>query len=422
MFKNVRTKLIASVLAFVNTILFTRIIGTELNGLFTLLSAQVGLVTTISNLGTDTTFNYLISSKKINIKSAMLYWVIFALMQLALIALLLFFYGGTTNDEIAKHKGLFLIYCGIALFNASLSGMLNGLQQFRYVNWVNLFMQITSIAIWVYFYFFQTHGQIQVVYLFIGLQAIPSILLFVLLLIKFLPGLQLALPTKALIQLIFTYSLLVLITNFVQQLAMQINLFQLKHYYTTDYLKDAGLLGNALKLIQLLWIIPMAISSISFSIIAHQGMQAFEQHKAKNRIVFQLLCVVSFCLYISSSIFIPLLFGSSFQDSVPLFKIILIGATLFLIPVIIAPFFSGNNLIKYNLYASGLCLLVATVLGIILIPEHKAIGAAIALSAGLAAAALLNMYHFAQFSKSSLLYFFVPQFISPKKIIALLRD
>ncbi len=97
-----------------------------------------------------------------------------------------------------------------------------------------------------------------------------------------------------------------------------------------------------------------------------------------SRIIIPATLLICLAIVSVAWIFIPLLYGHRFANSVAPFNILLIGAFMVGIGSIISAYFSGSGIIKYNLFSTFLGVAVTIPLDFWLIPRYGIIGSSIA--------------------------------------------
>lgn len=159
-------------------------------------------------------------------------------------------------------------------------------------------------------------------------------------------------------------------------------------YWIVNYFCSDADLGNYLqtsKLNQLILLVPALISFTLFPLIVSQ---LHEEKMVEAKVVK----LSSIYFYIGSAICIgifsigfwilPILYGQSFYKMYPLFLLLSPGMLLLAASYPFNAFFSGKNLIKINIKATIIAIIVMLVADFILIPRFGIYGAAIGSSLG----------------------------------------
>ena len=153
--------------------------------------------------------------------------------------------------------------------------------------------------------------------------------------------------------------------------------FWIVEYYNGS--KDLGIYSLGVNLVQMLWILPQAISVI---LLSYSGDS--DKHKSYNntntlsRIAFTAIISVAIFLFFTIDFFMVHLFGKEYSYSAFIFKILLVGVVPFSITTILSSHFAGSGQIKINLYCSLIGFLSCLILDFILVPKFGMTGAAIA--------------------------------------------
>ncbi len=211
---------------------------------------------------------------------------------------------------------------------------------------------------------------------------------------------------RADLRLLFTYSLITLLSNSIQFLAYRIDYWFLDYYKGE---KELGWYSLAVKLVQFLWILPVVLAGLILPVVAASQKQVDKDRlMSLLRITYMLNSFAAIVLFLVCGWMIPFLFGQAFDQSVLLFRILLPGVVLFGGATIFASYFAGINRLWVNFFASVLCLSVIVVLDIILIPSMGMQGAAIASTIGYGITALYYIIRYNAEEKSGLTKIFVP--------------
>ncbi len=192
---------------------------------------------------------------------------------------------------------------------------------------------------------------------------------------------QFLLPQQSELRLLFKYAFIALTGNLLFFFMYKID------YWFVKYYCNANELGNyiqASKLSQMVLIIPQILASVIFP----HASEGNKQNDIGNSILilFKLMLQVFIAFIIAvwvfgGSFFIQI-FGNTFNQLHIPFLILLPGIFSISVSVLLAAFFSGNGLGKYNVIGTGLGLLIVVILDLLLINKYGIIGAAISSSVG----------------------------------------
>jgi O-antigen/teichoic acid export membrane protein len=205
-------------------------------------------------------------------------------------------------------------------------------------------------------------------------------------------------PETSLRQSFYKFSLLIFAANLIQFLAYRMDFWMLEYY---SGFKALGNYSQATRFVQLFWIIPQAAAALMLPSILHQKKEEGELFvwkllKSIPPLVFILIGPFLMVVYI---LFHSILL--EFDEAWRACLILLPGTIMFMISIIIAPFFTAMNQLKVNLKISAGCLLCIALLDLLLIPSMGVSGAALASTIGYGLSGLASFYMFRKLSISS---------------------
>jgi O-antigen/teichoic acid export membrane protein len=192
---------------------------------------------------------------------------------------------------------------------------------------------------------------------------------------------------------LFTFSVLVFISNIIQFLAYRTD------YWLIDYFSHSGsqlgIYAQANRFAALLWIVPNIIAALLAPVIS-SPQSNFERAEVAgiarilnflNLFFCVLIISVSFCIYTY------FLNPEYFNGFIPLLYMVP-GFYFFSILLLLAAYFSAKKILWVNLAASLICFLIIVILDIILIPVWGIKGAAIANTVAYSSSALFTIFIF----------------------------
>ncbi|HUX83864.1 MAG TPA: polysaccharide biosynthesis C-terminal domain-containing protein, partial [Chitinophagaceae bacterium] len=191
---------------------------------------------------------------------------------------------------------------------------------------------------------------------------------------------------------LFRYSGIVFWANIIQFFAYRADIWIINFFLGKSQL---GIYALSAKLIQLFWLVPVAISTVVFS----YSDQMEDPHWLEElQVLLRLLGWASFLGGILLCVFgrplIMLVFGASFGSAVIPLIIMLPGSLIYIYNIILASYFSGMNRVQINLAGSVLCVVIIVSLDFALIPKWGIDGAALASSLGYGASGIYAMARF----------------------------
>jgi len=365
----------------------------------------------ILSFGVDGSITYNLSSRRLQFKK--IYSIVIAvfLLQIIITAIIEYISWLTTKKSwIGQSISLSELYFGV-LYLLSLSvidkysSFYYGKQLFNLPNISLLAGNLLILAFLGYFYF--ESGATEIVKWFILLQSIAALIhVFIFhLRTKELPAFSWV--TKKDLKVFFHYSSLAFIINIVQFLAYRVD------YWFLDYYSDGQQLGwysLATRITQFFWILPSLYASILLPKIADTEQHfATEKLLSLMRITNAIAFVGIIILFITSGWLIPFLFGSEYDYSSLLIKILLPGVFIFCASNLIAAYYAGKGKLGINLLGSGFALASIIILDVLLIPGYAAKGAAIAASASYSVTTLYFVIIFCRDNKLSPASIFIPK-------------
>jgi O-antigen/teichoic acid export membrane protein len=228
------------------------------------------------------------------------------------------------------------------------------------------------------------------------------------------PGI--AISTKVFLR----YSAVNYLANAVQFLAYRIDYWIVDHYHGQA---ELGIYALAVRLGQMLWIVPVVAASILFPLgSAGKADTALLGRLLRLLVPFSLL--IAFLMAILSPWLLPLVFGTAFAPSIRPLLFLLPGILLFSINIILAAWFAGTGRPRYNLYVAAVSCLLILILDLAWIPAHGAVGAAWASTVAYSSSAIMSLWLYRKDDHSGPLRllparedirYFMTTFVKPKK-------
>jgi O-antigen/teichoic acid export membrane protein len=181
---------------------------------------------------------------------------------------------------------------------------------------------------------------------------------------------------------IISYSTPCYFGNFLQFLNYRLDIFFVANY--SHNIADVGFYNLAASLAQLIWLIPNNAATIIFPKVA--GAKGINDENSKiitaltARLVFSISLLIAFLMALFFPLLVPVIFGNSFQGTVPPLLWLLPGVISLSGTKILAAYINGIGKPEINLFLAFISIIVTIILDILLIPSLGIVGAAIASS------------------------------------------
>ena len=383
-------QLFGVLLGVINSILITRLLGVEGKGVFALLIAFIGLSTVFLNIGLPAAVTYFISSEQYKINKIFYTGIILiSFLSFLFIGFLLF--NNRIIDSVllptylqsAKFEIILALFFFFKLFNSFLRAIFLGIQSIIKLNKLDIAFQILSTCVYLALFYTlatddNTNFTSKVLYLILiqlGIQALNACAnLFILVKENKMKFELILLNRKELKHFIF-WGGIAYFSNIFQFLSYRLDFWFVEYF---SGLKSIGVYSLSVNLIQMIWILPNAISMVLFPYISDNKDAKNKEEKTLiiGRIIFSILLLIGIIAFILSPLIIPVLYGEEFSPASSSFNILLISAIPFGLITVYASFLVGKGMQSKNLIASLLGLIFTVILDVLLIPKYGIIGAA----------------------------------------------
>jgi O-antigen/teichoic acid export membrane protein len=198
---------------------------------------------------------------------------------------------------------------------------------------------------------------------------------------------------------VFKQGALYHIGNILQFFNYRLDVFILNKFVSLSQLAYYSL---AVTISEALTQIPQLFSGMIFPLSSGDSIDKIAQLNRLIRVTVSLSFLASITIGILGSIFVPLFFGNEFTASLLPMYVLLIAFVLFSYCNIIAAFFAGRQLQRYNTYAALIGLSI-TIIGIYFIRNYAIIGAAIVSMASYSTIALFTIHKYLVLTNSRLI-------------------
>ena len=368
------------VFQLLNTILISRLTGPSGFGLYSLMVVNANFLLMLTSLGIPSGILFHASVNDRSTRSLLRLAWIFTFLQVLLIM--------ATEVLHYLFRGTFLIWqdrnidAGVAgmLFFAAIVitekyyALYHGYARFTRYNKVTAIVNILLFLALLFGLFLPTGiGVVTVMYIFISAQALQSLVLA----FGFRDQARGSDPAKPADRYaLLSYSIQSFLANMLFFLLTRLDFWILEYVHGKEQL---GIYALAVRIVQLMLILPGLLSSITLPGIASQAMDVKTVHRIFRFLNTLNLAVVLILLLLSPRI-IPFVFGEDFRQSSTLLMILLPGMLFLAAQTMLATYFAARRQVRMNVFSTALALVIAILLDLLLIPSMGASGAAIASS------------------------------------------
>jgi O-antigen/teichoic acid export membrane protein len=158
--------------------------------------------------------------------------------------------------------------------------------------------------------------------------------------------------------------------------------------------------GVAFSIAEVAWYLPNSISSVLFPTLAKASLEDIHNITARvNRLTLALTAIVTCAIAAIMIPFIPMLYGSQYQASIPPLLILLPGIVAMSVYKILRRNFASQNRQQFTVLASLISLVIIIALNILLIPLIGIRGSALASTIGYFFSGLVLLIFFLRNSK-----------------------
>jgi O-antigen/teichoic acid export membrane protein len=403
------SRFFAAVFTALSTIIITRAFGPTGKGILTMVAFIPALALQIGHLGLGNANTYLISKDKTKIKNAFSnsFWLG---LYLGLVFIIIFGALYRFFPQIIMGKGDFgnrffilsLFAIPFILWENLFQGIFVGKQEFKFFNLIALFDKtLLFIGLVILIFFFKVDIK-WVVYYYICLMVLPSILFGIKFLIETgFPNIFDKLFFKQAVNFGFrSYTACLLSYLVLRSDIYLVNLFR--------GLKEVGFYSVATNYADAILLIVSSTALVLFPKITENQEQSLETTLKVSRIISFIIGTIVILSFIFGGWFIPLVFGESFRASLPAFYVLLPAIYFWGINNFLTQFFGskGYPWIAVFLWLPGLLLNI--VLNIIYIPIHGAIAAACTSLLAYFLTFILHYFYLQRFGKVSFFKILVP--------------
>lgn len=380
------TNVLNLLFSIANSVLLARILGVEGRGEYAFFITSVALVSLLLGIGSASGSIFFSAGKKQEPHTLLFIYMLQILGMMCLLAIPLFWVSlkglhnlllpATIQTEAVF--GLLMLSVFLQLCGNVFSGILSGRLYIHALNVAKVLHIILLFVLLLYLFMQRTDSwnTYLVLKIYVYLQGLLLAMYMAVYIYRFGFPFGITMPDRQQVLSILAWGGITYFANIFQFLNYRLDFWFVEYYKQTEGL---GIYALSTSLAQLLWIVPTAVSAVLFPYVS-QGSESYTAEKAArlSRIVAAICFVLALLAAIPASWLIPAFYGQDFSGATPVFYILLLGTMPFCITNVIAGFFTGRNMVRINLMASLLGLLLTILLDILLIPLWGLNGAALA--------------------------------------------
>lgn len=395
------TRIGMQIISFITSIMVARFLGPEGKGELALILLLPTILTTFVNLGFSVSTTYFVGKKKFSLSTIVAnnIFITFILSVVSIIigAVLVFF----MQDSYFKNIKICYLLLGLlivppTLFIQNIGCILQGVQEFKKYNLINLAYNIVYLLLLLFLFLFPS--TYVALFALLGTLLI-NCLLFYLSVISPLENIRFNLD-RLYIASSVKYGLKSYLNNVITYFNYRIDLLILNYFLNPT---SVGYYTVAVSFAELLWIISHSASTVILPRVA-----SLEKNDQKNQVTALASRVVLFFTFISiiimfflSNWVVKFFYSSLYAESIMPLKIILIGILSISFARILTNDLAGRGKPEYNTYASGVGLLLNIVLNIIFIPAYGINGAALSSSVSYSIQGIFTLLMYCKLTNSS---------------------
>ncbi len=384
-----------TVFNFMVGLFIAAIAGPQLFGIISLMIINAAVFQIITGLGTDAAIIWHGSSKSIDKNKVFSFSIFTILIQLILFLLAGILVLNTTGKLLLSRQENLDFFLAELLFFSGLvltekySSLFYSRQQQHICNKVLSLVSFVFLIFFALVYFLKIIKNFNPLWFFcimIFCQSLALIIRF-----HLYEKTKISFLTKAEFKSFLNFSILVFITNSIQFLAYRAD------YWFIDYYKqieDVGIYAQAVRLAQLLWILPNIAAALLLPVLASPQEWINEKKLIlllKFGNIFNIILIIGLLII---SLFFYNYFITDYSTGFRSLIIMLPGYYFFSITILLAAYFSAKRKLIINFYGSLLCFVFIIVCDLILIPLLSIEGAAISNTISYTLTTVFNIFMF----------------------------
>ena len=385
--------------AFLVNLCFSHLLGAATSGQLYYVINNYAVAALLSSLSLESGMTFFLSRKEVDDRELISFSLVWTVIASVIAALLLFFLKSDLQSMVNGNTSLysFILIAG-TLLTTYFSALFFGRQQFVFPLIVPA---ITNLAIaaycgWLFFFNQDNNNKDFVVRLYFISFIANGIILTVMYVTKYAISFSFKRPSAETLKRLLNYSSIAFAANIISFFAYRIDYWILKGFMPV--IVTANAFGNYVqvsKLVQIFLFVPTVVATIVFPVSASGSTQEFE--KEIKRMIGWLLVInllLCFILLVAGKWAFPFLFGNDFSAMYMCFVFSIPAIIAITVVRVMASYFAGKNLVKYNLAGGFVALVIVVMLNYLLVPFMGINGAALADSAGYLAFMFFLLFRF----------------------------
>lgn len=386
------SQLPTQVLSFLSGLFLVNLIGAEGRGVYAIITADVDLFAFFLGFSVNNGIAYFIPNNKIAPRKMLGLSLVVILIGTVLMGVLLWSLYGQRFTKVLFPEGYdSQFYFGFVLAgfvltmsNTLFSGLFQGLKRFRLINQISIFNAVFNFLVFGGGFGLAHYGYLdlgvkealELTLLILGMNTLIWLVVY-LREVRWVPDFRLG--YKDTWVPFFSYigpGHLSVMINF---LNYRLDLWVIDHYYTSA---EVGIYAIAVGLAQRLWLLPNAIVLVLLPHLSgKKAGESLQELKLLSRVNNTLVLFAILVAIPVSVVFFPLAYGSEFSASVLPFQLLLAGMFFSSLTKIFSTYLASCGLVRFNLQATVIGLVVTVVFDLWLIPIYGAVGAGLATTA-----------------------------------------
>lgn len=365
-------------------IIIARVLGSELQGEYALITNFPAILMMFVNLGINISTVYYVSRQEINAGESffnnLIIGIILSVIGVIAGFITIYFFGDKLFKDIDDHSYVYLILLALPfmLLNTFFQTIFQGIQDFRVFNTILVVTQFTNLFLVLALIVVFDYGLVGALIAFISGHALTLIFILVFSVKRFnlkRSNMRLNIPY---LKKSFKYGFKSYMSNLVTFLNYRINIYLLGFFIGNG---AVGLYFTALNLGEKLSVFTQSISAVLMPRIASMGTEEERNHLTSIVSRFTMVFMLAFAVFLFFTIdFLAPVLGSDYKQTPFFLKILLPGISLLAVEKLLSNDIAARGKPEINMNVSIFNVIFSTILNLILIPEYGATGAAIATS------------------------------------------
>lgn len=357
------TQIPTQILGITSGIFITRMLGAEGKGLYAIFYADVSLFITLLGFSLATAIIQFTASKRMTEEKLLGITLLFSIVTVLLSVGLLFIWLSLPIADLLfpsshitwQYILWFILFIITTQVNTVYSGFFQGVKRFDIVNRVSLINSILNIIIYGFAFILDYNeiwkiGLLDILMMALMVIAINTFQWHIHFKKTFKYSFNFNLKWKEDIKMFFQFMGLGHLSNIINFLNYRMVLWIIAFYLDNA---QVGIFSLGAGLAQLLYFISTPLSQVLMPFLSAEGVEERKKMFVRfARIHFSVILVFAGISAVLAPVFIPLLYGAEFNDSIMAFELILLGIVFSCQTKIFASYFVAANRMDINLYAT----------------------------------------------------------------------